>query len=439
MLTKEENDFLTRTGPGTTCGELIRRYWQPAALSEELPLGGAPLPVRLLGEDLVLFRDDDGRPGLLGIHCSHRGADLSYGRVEDGGLRCIYHGWLYDRTGRCLEQPGEPSGSTFHERIRQTAYPCIERNGFIFTYMGPGEPPLLPNYDFLVHGEEHVFVTKIFSECNYLQGNEGNIDLLHVSFLHYSRRDLQAQDGSAANAPGANGSISELAHRGSAPYMERCEAELVDVGLRVCKIRTLNDEENYIRVGTFMMPNMYAFPAGGLNWHVPIDDTHHWKYVVSFDRDKPYDKDELRRNRDKFTPAPSFMPIANKGTRFLQDRGSMIGESYSGIDMRYFAAQDLCTTEGAGPIQDRTNEHLAPNDAPIVIARKLMVAAMKDVQEGRDPPAIVRDPAKNHFPSVVATYGVIPSSVSWKDHCEDLAARGDSWVGRPAFAAATLT
>src|SRR5919198_3246800 len=129
MLTKEENDLLTRTGPGTPCGELLRRYWQPAALSEELPVGGAPIPIRLLGEDLVLFRDELGRPGLLGLHCAHRGADLSYGRLEDGGLRCLYHGWLYDIAGRCLEQPGEPPGSTFKDRVRQPAYPCQELAG----------------------------------------------------------------------------------------------------------------------------------------------------------------------------------------------------------------------------------------------------------------------------------------------------------------------
>ena len=145
MVSVQENELLTRIGPGTPGGELLRRYWQPAALAEELPTGGAPLPVRLLGEELVLFRDADGHPGLLGLHCAHRGADLSYGRLEDGGIRCIYHGWLYDRTGRCLEQPGEPAGSTFHERIRHTAYPCEERAGLVLTYMGPGDPPLLPN------------------------------------------------------------------------------------------------------------------------------------------------------------------------------------------------------------------------------------------------------------------------------------------------------
>src|SRR6266480_4913130 len=145
-MNEAENELLTRTGPGTPCGELMRRYWQPAALSEELPVGGAPLPVRLLGEDLVLFRGDQGQPGLLGIHCSHRGADLSYGRMEDGGLRCIYHGWLFDIHGNCLEQPGEPQGGVNRDSYKHLAYPCVERAGAIWTYMGPGEPPLFPNY-----------------------------------------------------------------------------------------------------------------------------------------------------------------------------------------------------------------------------------------------------------------------------------------------------
>src|SRR5581483_4342813 len=147
MATAEENELLTRTGPGTAAGKLLRRYWQPVALDEELPAGGAPLAVRLLGEELVLYRDDAGRPGLLGLHCAHRGADLSYGRVEDGGLRCIYHGWLYDVSGQCLEQPGEPAGSTFYQRIRQPAYPCVEAGGFVLAYLGGGEAPPLPGWE----------------------------------------------------------------------------------------------------------------------------------------------------------------------------------------------------------------------------------------------------------------------------------------------------
>src|SRR5881628_3635579 len=159
MITIEENNLLTQTSRGTPAGELLRRYWQPVALLEELPAGGAPLSMRILGEDLVLFRDDHGRVGLLGIHCSHRGTNLSYGRIEDGGLRCLYHGWLYDVHGRCLEQPGEPAGSTFHERIQHTAYPCREVGGLILAYLGPGEPPLVPNYEFLTAPEDYRFAT----------------------------------------------------------------------------------------------------------------------------------------------------------------------------------------------------------------------------------------------------------------------------------------
>src|SRR2546421_8744978 len=155
MLSAEDNALLTQVAPRTPGGELLRRYWQPVALTDELPPHGAPLPVRLLGEDLVLFRDEQGRPGLLGLHCAHRGADLSYGRLEDGGLRCLYHGWLYDVGGRCLEQPGEPAGSTFKDRVRQPAYPCQEAGGLIFAYLGPGESPLLPLYECLRVPDEH--------------------------------------------------------------------------------------------------------------------------------------------------------------------------------------------------------------------------------------------------------------------------------------------
>jgi nitrite reductase/ring-hydroxylating ferredoxin subunit len=379
-----------------------------------------------LGEDLVLFRDGQGQPTLLGLHCAHRGADLSYGRLENGGLRCIYHGWLYDAHGRCLETPGEAPEGLFHQRIQQTAYPCFEKNGLILAYLGPGEPPLVPSFDFFGVPESHVSITKIFSECNYLQGNEGNIDLLHVSFLHYSQRDIQGAGG--VNRPGGAGSADALCPQGAAPYKEKVEAQVVDVGLRVSKIRTVDTESSYIRVGTFLMPNSYAFPAGGMNWHVPIDDTHHWKYVVSMNIDRPIDRDDPTRTRNRLAPGPTYQPILNRANRYTQDRDSMRAEVYCGIPATYFAAQDLCATEGAGPIQDRTQEHLAPNDAPIAAARQLMVAAIKDVEEGRDPMGVVRDPARNHL-NIVATFGVIPASVGWNDHCEQLLEQGRGWVG----------
>ena len=184
MLSAEDNKLITQTGPGTPGGDLLRRYWQPVALTEEVPEGSAPIAIKVMGEELTLFRDEKGRLGLLGLHCSHRAADLSYGRIEDGGLRCLYHGWLYDVTGRCIEQPGEPAGSTLPDMVNQTAYPVQEKAGMVFAYMGPDEPPLLPNYPFMRGPEENSYVCKYFHSCNYLQSNEGNIDPAHLSYLH---------------------------------------------------------------------------------------------------------------------------------------------------------------------------------------------------------------------------------------------------------------
>ncbi len=166
-MTEAANDLLTKTGPRTPCGELMRRYWQPAALSEEIPMGAPPLPVKLFGEELVLFCNEQGKLGLINLHCAHRGADLSYGRLEDGGLRCIYHGWLYDVEGKIIDMPGEENGGKgFHDSICHKAYPVEERAGVIFAYMGPGKAPPFPSYGFFSVPGSHVHATKLFHDCN---------------------------------------------------------------------------------------------------------------------------------------------------------------------------------------------------------------------------------------------------------------------------------
>lgn len=412
-MNQEENELLTRTGPGTPCGELLRRYWMPAALSEEVG-HGMPLALKLLGEELVLFRDDQGRPGLLGLHCSHRGADLSYGRIEDGGLRCIYHGWLYDIHGRCLDQPCEPAGAAQRDGVRHRAYPCVERAGTIFAYMGPGEPPLFPNYEFLSVSEDRIFAIKLFSDCNYLQGNEGNMDLAHLSFLHYNPRNRDVEI-----VPGA-----DLNPRGAAPQMESYEAELTAHGVRSYKIRRLNDPNHYrLYMTEFVLPNLTAFfgeqygleGAYSINWHVPIDDEHHWKYTFIFSRQGPIDREATRRRRADMTP--DYRPLRQKVNRYQQDRESMKKESYSGIAMN-FQVQDLCVTEGMGPIQDRSQEHLISMDVPVVLARKLLFKAIRDLQEGREPANVVRDPEQNRF-LIDASDDLIPASQPWKDYMKE--------------------
>jgi phenylpropionate dioxygenase-like ring-hydroxylating dioxygenase large terminal subunit len=408
-MTQEENELLTRTGPGTPCGELMRRYWQPAALSQELPPGGPPLPVTLFGEELVLFRNELGRVGLLGLHCAHRGADLSYGRLEDGGLRCIYHGWLYDIHGKIIDMPGEvDGGANFRESICHKAYPIEERAGVIFAYMGPGKSPSFPNYGFFLVPESHVHATKLFHDCNYLYANEGNIDLLHTSFLHFGDQDRQP-----AVVPPTPGKVSG---RGNAPGTETTAADLTDCGLRVCKLRRIAPDENYIRVLEFVMPNSCAAPArqeSGMgylvNWHVPINDVSHWKYMFLFKWDAPVDKNMVLRDRFTFEMTPDYKSTLNKSNRYGQDRASMQTKSYSGTGYN-FQLHDLLITETAGAIQDRSREHLVASDAPLVISRKLLLNAVRDVQQGSEPP---RMKSRN----IVSIYGKIPSSADWKEYC----------------------
>jgi len=421
VLTKENNDLLTQTGPGTPGGDLLRRYWQPVALSQELAMGGAPVPVRILSEDLVLFRDDSGAPGLLGIHCAHRGADLSYGRLEDGGLRCIYHGWLYDKSGRCLEQPGEPAGSTFHERIRQKAYPCFEKGGVIFTYMGQGERPIFPAYEFVQEDESKRYVDKYFHDCNYLQGNEGNIDPGHLSFLHrFFREDLTFSRPPQVGANGSNTisqtSSNALYGRDLAPDIE---IEETDFGVRIFSVRDAGQEGTYLRISNFIYPNLAAFPGGGgndgysVNWHVPIDDTTHWKFSMTFSRTAPTPRERIQEQHN-VNVGPDFHLYRGKANRYKQDRDEMKTKTWLGIGT-FFPAHDALATEGPGAIQDRTQEHTSSTDKAIVMQRLLLLKAVNDVQNGREAPHVVRTSAQNDLGHLGAADMIIPSGENWRE------------------------
>jgi phenylpropionate dioxygenase-like ring-hydroxylating dioxygenase large terminal subunit len=414
MITAEENELLTQTDPKTPCGELLRRYWQPVALSEELPNGGAPLKVRILGEDLVLFRDDQGRLGLIGLHCAHRGTDLSYGRVEDGGLRCLYHGWLYDICGRVIDQPGEPGGGANKHMIRHLAYPCQEAGSVIFTYMGPGEPPLLPHYEFLTVPPEYRTVTKAYYDCNYLQGNEGNIDPVHLSFLHQYLSE--AQVARQRIVQGANATDNTLLGNDIAPTIE---VEVTNFGLRIYTTRNAAPDKRYLRVTNFVMPNLSAFggsTVGGgyaVHWHVPIDDHSHWKYIFAFSRDK--ELDEFLRTRSRAELTADYRLTANAANRYLQDRESMKTKTFTGMGLN-FQVHDAFATESQGRVQSRTEENLVSSDKAIVASRKLILNAIKEVQRGRDPQHVIRDPKANRFPNLVVLSDVISASADWKEY-----------------------
>ena len=408
MISREENELLTQTSAGTPCGELLRRYWQPVALSEELKADEAPLAVTLMGEELAIFRDDKGRIGVLDGHCCHRGADLSYGRLEDGGLRCIYHGWLFDVKGRVLEQPGERNGGENRDAFCQPSFPCQESGGVIFAYIGPGEPPLLPNYEFLQVPDDQRFVSKIHHSCNYLQSNEGNIDPVHLSFLH--RKLELAELDKQRRVTGSESSPNALFGADLAP---RIELELTDFGVRIFTVRDIEDEKIYFRTSNFIMPNFSTFPGQtaaegySVNWHVPIDDYNHWKFVIVFSRKRALVREMMLRGRDELTA--DYHMVRNKANRYLQDRESMKNKSFSGIGHN-FQAQDACVIEGAGAIQNRTKEHLVTSDKAIVAARKLLLKGIQDIKEGRDPMHVVRDRQANHFSHLAVISEVAPKA-----------------------------
>jgi phthalate 4,5-dioxygenase oxygenase subunit len=414
MIPAKENDLLTQTSAAAPCGELLRRYWQPVALSEELPAGGAPLKVKILSEELVLFRDDQGRPGLIGLHCSHRGTDLSYGRCEDGGLRCLYHGWLYDICGRVIDQPGEPGGGANKGQIRHRAYPCQESGGIILTYMGPGEAPLVPHYEFLSVPPEYRTVTKTFYNCNYLQGNEGNIDPVHLSFLHQylSEADVARR----RIVPGAGTTDNTLLAKDIAPTIE---VEVTNFGLRIYTLREAGQEKRYLRTTNFIMPNLAAFGGStvgdgyAVHWHVPIDDHSHWKYIFAFSRSQVLD--EYLRSRSRLELAPDYRLTRHGGNRYQQDRPSMKTQTFTGMGLN-FQAHDAFATESQGMVQNRTEENLVSSDKAIVAARKLILKAIKDVQEGREPQHVVRDPKANRFNNIVVISDVIPLASDWKEY-----------------------
>jgi phthalate 4,5-dioxygenase len=403
MLTKAENELLTQTGRDTPCGELMRRYWQPVALGAELAQD-TPLPVRVLGEDLVLFRDERGRPALIERWCPHRGTDLSYGRLEDGGLRCIYHGWLFGPNGSCLEQPAEPARSTFKDRIKHRGYPCREAGGLVLAYLGPDKPPPLPLIPFLQVDRSHVFVTKRLNECNYLQAND--IDPSHLSFLH------RFYDESIVR-----GDSNQYFKRDVAP---EAVLEATPFGLRAYASRDAGNDEVYVRITNFVMPNMQAYVGPPLanpkverpsddhgywmHWHVPIDDVTHWKYVIGYRADAPIDQAYQAAFFEGEVDA-EFRPLRNKRNRFLQDRSQMT-RTFAGVGGS-FQDQDRLAVESGGPITDRTREHLGVADRPTIEQRKLVFRAIEDVRAGRDPLALGRD-GTNPFEELVTTSVRLP-------------------------------
>lgn len=374
-------ELLTRTGPGTPGGELMRRFWQPVYLGRDLQ--GTPVSLTILSEDLVLFRDENGEPGLLGRRCAHRNADLSYGRIEDGGLRCPYHGWLFDVKGTCLEQPNVYGGGKPSNLHRQKSYPTIERGGLIWAYMGSGEPPALPDYPFLELDEDHCSVDVCHSSCNYLQGLEGNIDPSHTSFLHYVK------------TPDSDTEISRRAFE--ADKAPRISVDETSYGLRVYAERLMpGSDTKVLRISNFVLPNgasadgptsRLGLGGGSLLWHVPINDVEHLRFGITFHTKKPLPRGARMLGPDELNEVGERKRVLQN--RFLQNREAL-DSSFLGMGPA-FAIHDLFVSESMGPITDHGTEHLVSADLAIAHARRMILEAIGDITAGREPKRLISE------------------------------------------------
>ena len=362
MLSRKENERLTRVGPSTPVGKLLRRYWHPVAVAAEL--NERPIKrVRILGEDLVLYRGSDDSYGLVEERCPHRGASLAYGRIEGSNIRCAYHGWLFDREGRCVEQPAEPTNSTYKDRIRQPAYPVEKLAGLLFAYMGPRPAPLLPRYDVLVRtdGERRIVVLPRL-DCNWLQPMENSVDPTHNHYLH------------------SQGSGRPV-HGDSNAETRKYEFEVVDCGI-MKKRFAANDrgELELVNAHPLVFPNMLRQHHGKehyLQYRVPEDDTHTLFFEVYL-----IESAARAMSGQSADPPVEYASYHKNDGVYRMDKVWM---------------QDYMAWETAGPIFDRSKEHLAVGDKGILIFRRLLKQQIEKVRRGRDPMGVIRSQEQNRL------------------------------------------
>ncbi len=420
MSTAAENKRLVESGPGTPGGSLLRSYWQPAALTEELQGDRPVIPIRLLGEDLVVFKEEytghepatSATYGILARACAHRRADLSFGRLEDGGLRCPFHGWLFDRGGACLETPAEPEGSTFCTRVRQPAYPAVERNGIVWAWMGEGDPPPLPGLDAFAAPASHVFAFKGLWECNWLQAHEVGIDPAHASFLHRFLGPVEEEYGLQFRATVGNTGVPTTVLMREVPNPS-IEVEPTSYGFRLTTTREFGsgpgssptDESfTHVRVTNCVFPNAITIPMSAdisiTQWHVPIDDESCYWYSMFVSYDEPVDADVMRAQRldavDLIPGDPkTYRPKTGRADNWGHDPTEQRDLTYTGMGFD-INVHDQWAVESPGAIHDRTKEHLSPADVGIRTQRRMMLAAMDnpstETEVGTAAPEALRGP-----------------------------------------------
>jgi phthalate 4,5-dioxygenase len=387
MLKPGDNERICRVGPGTPMGELLRRYWQPALLSEELPeTDGAPVRVRLLGEDLIAFRDSSGKVGLVDAFCPHRRAPMFFGRNEECGLRCVYHGWKFDRDGSCVDMPSEPPDSLFKTKVRIGAYPTHEAGGMILAYLGPPETnPGAPDYELLRVPAASRHIGKSYQDCNWLQALEGGIDSAHFAFLH-------------------NNDLSDPSHIHFGDKRPEIEAERTAYGTAGRTIHAVDERHAFVRSNHYVLPawsfrtltfGLDGKPAAipivtGHTW-APIDDERCWVYnwIYSYDPAIPVPREtwtgiETVHGRGPDDLVERYYSKWTRANEYGLDRNAQKTQSFSGI--RGLNLQDVAIQEGMGTLLDRSKEHLALSDRGVILMRQRLFEAMDAVARGEPAP-----------------------------------------------------
>jgi phthalate 4,5-dioxygenase len=426
MLSSEENELLTRIGPGTAMGDLLRQYWIPALISSELPgPDGPPLRVRLLGEDLIAIRTTSGQVGLMEQSCPHRRASLFLGRNEEDGIRCAYHGWKFDVQGRCVDMPNESPGCSLQEKVRLKAYPCRERHGVVWAYLGPRpEPPPLPDFEWNLAPDDIPFLWRNYRACNWVQCLEGDVDSSHINYLHRTLDETDHSTVPGRQLPGYTRQQLPLVHQDGTPHLE---VKATEFGL-LYGARRRHGDCDYWRVHPFLFP-FYTMVGGGIRedeisyngkaW-VPMDDVQtlvlEWQYRPA----KPWteeERKELLRVRNPFgflpassAPAGAWKPRAHAGNDYLLDRDLERSKLFCGIVSN--PLQDAAVQESMGSIVDRTREHLGPADAMIIQVRQRLIQAALALRERCLTPPGVDQPALYRVRPVGA---ILPPGADWVD------------------------
>ena len=410
MLSHQDNELITQTGPGTPMGEYLRRYWVPALLSREIPgPDSPPVRVKIMSEELVAFRDTNGDVGLLDNYCPHRRASLFFGRNEESGIRCVYHGWKFDVNGDCVDMPSEPAESNFRDKVKIKSYPARDWGGFIWAYMGPAElQPELPEVGFALVPDNQRRVSRRVQENNFVQGVEGGIDSSHISYLHFGLPPVRRDDP-------ANVSLS---NKDGAPHFT---VKATDYGFVYGANREAEEDKYYWRLTPFMLPFFTIIPGGsgnpdertysGHGW-VPQDDENCWMFTYTWNASRPLREDEGHSASFLELEPRTMRSVVNKDNDYGIDREAQRTKTFTGI--KDISVQDASIQESMGPICDRTKEHLGTTDAAVIAMRRVYLKACRDLMEGVEP-FVPRDGATFRLRSVAE---VLDKSITFEETVE---------------------